>query len=499
MANILRELIVKFTVKGDKKAADAQDKLKKGAKDGKKALDQEERSASKLQSTLNRIQLGVGFLAFSQAAGMAINLIESLSSTFVGFVESAIHSASEAELSEKRLQVALESTGDSSRASLEEMLKYASAVEATSTVSDDAATAAMALSLSFGATKKQAMDITKAAADMSAATGNSFEESAMTLTNSLAGRIRELAIMFPELKKMSEAQLRAGAAITLSQKRFSGAAVKNLNTYTGAVGQLANAWDNAKEAIGGPISAALVPVLRQAGELIKKLTPDFGRLGERIATTFHIIRTSFAQAFGLDTGTGQKFIRNIGDFLVHVARLLQDFFFFLAGDRSYIGQRLGIQLDKDNPLGNLGKLLVMGFEKMVEFVIDKIPAIIGAISMAASTLIVQVIESILGKLNKFFTDDLPETIAQLASNFKGDMLTFYVKVKQNIDSQSMHARIRLPNSSAYAEMPGQQTINRVDNRQFSVVQDVSISTNQPAPALQRQINMAKPIFNIPYF
>jgi hypothetical protein len=102
----------------------------------------------------------------------------------------------------------------------------------------------------LGASTEQAKDLVQAAANLSATLGGSLEENVDKLGKTLSGTSGRLGQYIPELKNLTEEELRAGKAAEIVNSKFSGAAAKDLETYSGQIASLANSYNNAQETLG---------------------------------------------------------------------------------------------------------------------------------------------------------------------------------------------------------------------------------------------------------
>lgn len=214
-----------------------------------------------------------GFVKTTLAVG-AGNLLFQAMSTAINFVSSSIRGSigayAEQEDAINRLNQSLRATGSFSDSSADSMSAFASELEATSKYSDDAILGQIAFAKSLGATNQQAKDLVLAAANLSATIGGSLEENVDKLGKTLAGSAGRLSQYVPELQSLTKEQLRAGAAAEIINKKFSGSAANDLNSYNGSIAALGNQFNNLQETIGGLIvkSSAYQSILKSLKETI---------------------------------------------------------------------------------------------------------------------------------------------------------------------------------------------------------------------------------------
>ena len=92
--------------------------------------------------------------------------------------------------------------------------------------------------------------MTRAAIELSAATGKTLDFSIRNLGKTLSGTTGLLSQAIPELKDLTKAELEAGAAADLVLKKFAGSEAAKLDTYAGVVKQLSNAFGDLQETFG---------------------------------------------------------------------------------------------------------------------------------------------------------------------------------------------------------------------------------------------------------
>lgn len=198
--------------------------------------------------------------AFSKVGkGVAIgNLVSSsilsIASGLKGLFVDSIDAAAEQEDAFNRLSQALRASGSYSREAVSDFAAFASELQKTSKFGDETVIAMVALAKNFGATNNQAKDLVLAAANLSATFGGSLEENVEKLGKTFTGSAGRLAQFIPELKNLTEAQLKSGAAFDIVNAKFAGAAGNELNTYSGSITAAKNAFSDMQEEIGAIIT-----------------------------------------------------------------------------------------------------------------------------------------------------------------------------------------------------------------------------------------------------
>lgn len=203
-------------------------------------------------------KLGAAAVAAGGAIGAAL------------FSKASISAAIEAEASIQRLNQSLANAGRFSAETSQSFIDLASEIQRTTTIEDDAVFSLAALANNFAKTNEQAQGLTKAAIELSAATGKDLNSSVEVLGKTLSGSAGLLSKQIPELQNYTKEQLKAGAAIDVVLSRFSGSAASQVNTFSGALTQAKNSFGDLLEEIGNFVVKDKVVV-----ELLKSIAGAF--------------------------------------------------------------------------------------------------------------------------------------------------------------------------------------------------------------------------------
>lgn len=223
-----------------KKAAGTFTKVEKDAEKSFKNTDK------KGQSFFS--SLGGGFKALGVvAAGAAVFFA---GKELLSGMSDAVKAAAEQEQAFQNLANAMQRSGDFSQQALDDFGAFASQIQKTSTVSDDAVLSQLALAKSFGVSNDQAKKLIQAAVDMSAATGVDLNTAVESLGKTLSGSTGLLAKSNTELQGVSSAALKSGAAIDILAAKYAGAASGSLKTFSGSTAQLSLAFGEFQESLG---------------------------------------------------------------------------------------------------------------------------------------------------------------------------------------------------------------------------------------------------------
>jgi hypothetical protein len=187
----------------------------------------------------------------------------------------AVKSAMDADDALNRMNQSLALAGRFSVQASKDFQNFASEIQRTSVIGDDVAFGYLALAGNFAKTNEEAKKLTQAAIDLSAATGGkvSVQSAIDNLGGSLSGVTGQLARLLPQVRGLTEEQLKAGAAIDFVAKRFGGAAESEVRTFSGALKQLENLWGDIREEQGFIItqSPSLVAAIKFVSDWIGKM------------------------------------------------------------------------------------------------------------------------------------------------------------------------------------------------------------------------------------
>jgi hypothetical protein len=183
-------------------------------------------------------------------ANLASTAIIGTANAVKNFVIGSINAAIEQEDAINRLNQALKASGDFSLRASQDFQNFASSMQKVSVFGDEIIIGQIAVAKSFGATNEQAKQLVQAAANLSATFGGSLDSNVEKLGKTFSGSAGRLAQYIPELKAMTEAQLKAGDAFEIVNSKFGGAAENELQTYSGKVKAAENALSDLQEEMG---------------------------------------------------------------------------------------------------------------------------------------------------------------------------------------------------------------------------------------------------------
>jgi hypothetical protein len=225
--------------------------------------EQGEQTAKKIQSSFSPVTRDILKLS---AAYFSLRAVK-------GIFSDAIRAAQDQEDAINKLNTSLRLAGSFSQQASLDFQNLANEIQKTTVIEDDQVLALASLARNFSRTNEEAQKLTKAAIDLASATGIDAESAVGALGGSLSGITGQLTKVLPQIRGLTEEQLKAGAAIDFVAKRFAGAAAGEINTFSGQTKQLSNLFKDLLQEIGGLItnSPAVVAVFKVVGQSVLSL------------------------------------------------------------------------------------------------------------------------------------------------------------------------------------------------------------------------------------
>ena len=231
--------------------------LDKGLKDMKNKLNdagkQADATAKKNKGLADSLKnLNAGAVASAGAvAGVAVAVKKTVDA--LNDCEAAYKVQRNAEIA---LQQAAKNNPYLNNESVYNLRNFASELQSMSNIGDEQSLQVMAQLAAMGRTEEQIQAIMKAAADMSAVTGNSIQNIAVQLNKTYSGLAGELGEANSAIRGLSKDELEAGKAIDIIAQQYNGQAAAMADNTV----QLANAWGDFKENIGRGWNKVTKPV-----------------------------------------------------------------------------------------------------------------------------------------------------------------------------------------------------------------------------------------------
>jgi len=450
--NVLREMFVKVGLIGD-------DKAKKSLKGFKKAL-------KGIVGDFKAFRAHVSALAVSKAFGSLTRLIGATTSALKGLIKESSTLASVQEDAERGLETALRLAGDFSESSFAGFKKFASELQEVSRIGDEVTLGQLTLAKNMGATDDQAKDLVTSAVNLAEALKIDVSAATKLVGRTLQGEATLFKRYGLDLSHISEEGLRAGEAFKFINKQFGGIAKKNLNSFSGALDQLSNSFGDRLEEAGAPLNEVMLPALKQLRLDLDKMTPTFKKFGQTMATAFGVFERMFNALGGTDAFG--KIIDRVGRFLLDMALLFEDFFYFLAGEDSFLGKRLGGK--------GIGAAISDGLGKAMAAVTPTILGVIGdTIISFGSTIGSMIKKSLFGAI---------EAVA----------LTIKYQYPWLAKALSYLGDSKYGTSSATKGGSSSSSTSNVNTFNNSVSQNVKVYTPQAAGALSRDLSLSNSAF-----
>jgi hypothetical protein len=192
------------------------------------------------------------FTALKAVAGAAVAYFAGRQ--VIGAIESMTTAASESEAAITKMQVALKLSGSYTDGAAAAFERFASSIQATTQFSDEAVLSAVSLAKSFNVSNDAAQKMVKAAVDLSSEMGVGLNEAVSHLGKTLDGTAGRVGETIPQIRNLTEEQLKAGAAIDIIGARYKGLAAALGNTFSGQITRTKNAFDDLLEVFGGLIT-----------------------------------------------------------------------------------------------------------------------------------------------------------------------------------------------------------------------------------------------------
>jgi hypothetical protein len=279
---------VLFEVLVDTKTGEVN--LRKFAGEVKTTMQSVSTSSGGALGALSQFKLGilgvVGAVAAIPLVSKAFEGVAAALRIYIGWVKEGIAGSIAQENAERRLAAALRARGEAVNAMLPGLVDWAGQMQYVIGVGDDAILSQQALSMQMGLTVKQAKALTQVTADAATALGKNFDEVAFMFTRAVAGghmtALTRLGIKLDEtVAKSGDATKIIGA---LGEK-FEGVAATGMQTFDKALGNVAMATDEFKEALADMVVRS--PAVQAALVGLQKVITD---LTTAISTNSDVIK-----------------------------------------------------------------------------------------------------------------------------------------------------------------------------------------------------------------
>lgn len=259
--------------------------LDKGLKNVNKKLGSVEKSSKKTTTSMKA--LGGAALAAAAALKKGMEQVNQLTEVYRTQIQA-----------EKQLEQAARNNPFLNNAAVDSLKEYASQLQAVTTFGDEELIGFMAQLSAAGRTQAEIEKIMAASVDIAASGTMSLESAVRNLNKTFGGLSGELGETIPEIKALTEEELKNGAAVDLMAARYKGMAAE-VTAAAGGAKQLANLKGDFLEAVG--------TLTAPTTELWEKFWTNVYTSG--IATIKKLNKDM--EMFGIDTGLNKRFAENI--------------------------------------------------------------------------------------------------------------------------------------------------------------------------------------------
>jgi hypothetical protein len=242
--------------------------IKRLSDETKKAFDEMKKGPEQARGPLASLQEGWIGLTAKIAAATAV--IYTVGRTMNSFVKEA----AEAEQIENRLKYTVEGVGYSWKNAKVAVDEFANSIMKTTRFSDEQARQALNDMFLYTQDFTKAQQGATMAMDLATRKGIDLASATRFIGMGMTGNIEVLGRMLPEFKHLNDtlgenASMSQKAAYFISefQKKFGGAGQADINSYSGKVDQMKNAWTDLKKVIGNDF----LPVLKETFDWLTKI------------------------------------------------------------------------------------------------------------------------------------------------------------------------------------------------------------------------------------
>lgn len=170
------------------------------------------------------------------------------------FLKDSVAASVQKENALNNLSSALRRSGEFSNTAVQEFDDLSDALERASVFSGDAILEQLALAKSLGLTNRESKDLVSTAVNLAAVLDVDLETAVRQLNTTYSGQVGTLGRLIPQLKDLTEEQLKSGEAVRFVSQQFGGAAAAQVDTFAGAITQAENAFGKIQEEIGNFIT-----------------------------------------------------------------------------------------------------------------------------------------------------------------------------------------------------------------------------------------------------
>ncbi|MHC4715135.1 MAG: phage tail length tape measure family protein [Planctomycetota bacterium] len=206
---------------------------------------------------------------------------------------SLARAAFDSEKAVRKVEAAMKTAGDFSKAASEDMQAFAKGLQSVGTESDESILSMVALAKGFVGTNEEAKKLVATALDFKEIASISFEEAVRRIGRATGGSVEDIAKFDRRILELTKTQLANGEATELLGEKYKGLNKAMSETAEGGLTKLENIWQDVNAAIGkGAIEAS--GFSGSISDLTVKLEENVGT-AERLGAATAIYLANIAQ------------------------------------------------------------------------------------------------------------------------------------------------------------------------------------------------------------
>ena len=259
--------------------------------------------AAKSSKTLSSINLKTTISAIRDFGAIASSVANTVANAFAA----PIHAAVAQEDAVNSLTIALRTNGQATQSVIDDLVQYAATIQKTTKFSDDAVISNLAYLESLtGLSGRGLKEAQTAALNLSAALGLDLNTATQLVAKSATGYASALGRYGIQVKKGATDSETFKNALAQINKQFAGAATGQVKTYSGAVAQAANAYDDLLKQIGNVIikNPVIIGLINQIGVAFSQASDFVERNREELIQLVNA-------GISLLTGLGEAVFNNL--------------------------------------------------------------------------------------------------------------------------------------------------------------------------------------------
>lgn len=164
-----------------------------------------------------------------------VGAVVAVGKAIVNVTSDLVRAYAQQEQAERKLAAAASQNPLLDDSSVKSLRDFATQLQRVTTIGDETTLSFAGMLASFGRTEEQIQDIITAAVDLSAATGISLDSAIRNLNKTFGGLTGELGELIPDLKELTEEELRQGRAVEEVGRMFAGLGEEMADTTDGAM------------------------------------------------------------------------------------------------------------------------------------------------------------------------------------------------------------------------------------------------------------------------